>query len=386
MAKFTFISSIVFLAISASANGQSSHIKMAVIGDSTVTGAATNKHLKPYFANMLGFVLDVNLLHPEASLQASDYPSPDEFNIKDPIVPMKRVTYSRREYSEAKQKGYSYLFDLQGGSKLSRAFDLTENSFAYLISQSLNIPGDQVLMVAQDGKKVNTLSEQLERVMESEKTLPPLLLISYGLNDICHPDEVNGDIAEFKKRFKQTVREQLQAIAVQPPAAQGTTVLISAPLDATNLMNNSKLMSQRIPFEGAAIFDIPGINFVLGKDYGTVSCTELRDKSFKRQTVPGLALRNMLIGECKGLRSDTSDIESRVVKVRALQTAQIDAWKESLAEFSVPGITWLFGDSIREIQFVAGDLANDCFHPSPLAHAKIARQFLSHELKGYKAP
>jgi hypothetical protein len=330
---------------------------MAILGDSTVTGAATNPHLKGFFANMAGFILDIDLFHPE-------YDSG--------FKPLRRVTYSPAEWAKAESKGMGGQLSLAGESKLSRAFDIPEYSWAYQVGLGLKIRPREMLMVAQDGKKVGSLSTQLERVMSVTKTeLPPLLLISYGLNDICHPNDVGAEIAAFKTRFKQTVASQIQAITRLKPNEAGTTVFISAPLDATNLMDNDELMSQKIPFEGAG---------PLGLFNNEISCKELRDKSFARQTWPGLALRDLFIGECKGLRADVNDPKARVEKVRALQTAQMEAWREAIAETNVPGFHFIFGESVRSIRFEAGDLANDCFHPSRSAHTKIANQFIRYEL------
>jgi hypothetical protein len=352
--------------------GEVPAVQMAVIGDSTVTGAASNRHLKPYIDNLAGFFLDIPLKHPEAIARVRDSSALKQFNLEDPIKPPRRITYSQREYDEAQQEGYSALFGLKGGSELSRALDMPEHSFAYLLGRKLNIPADQILFVAQDGKKVNTITEQLERVMDGQSHLPPFILISYGLNDICHPNDVASVVADFKVRFKRTVLEQLTKLSSLPAAANGTTVFISAPLDATNLMNNDELMSQKIPFEGATRFG------------GEVTCKELRDKSWARQTAPGLIVRDMFIGECKGLRSDVSDPLARVNKVRELQTAQMEAWEEVIADLRSQNSSfrWIFATSIRDMKFESGDLANDCFHPSVRAHAKIANQFLSHELKG----
>lgn len=336
------------------AGAQTPPVKMAILGDSTVTGAATNPYLKPFVANALG-TLVINFAWP---------------GINTGREKMRRETYSLKEYQAAKEKGE--LYSLYPESRLSRAVDTPEYSFAYDVGIGLGLKPKEMLMVAQDGKKVNTISRQLERVMGITKTeLPQMLLISYGLNDICHPNEVNGDVADFKARFKQTVTAQVNAITKLKPNEKGTVVFISAPLDATNLMDNDELMSQIIPFEGASLLDLNDV----------VTCTQLRDKSFERQTIPGLFFRNLLIGECKGLRQDVPRPKERVEKVRQLQNAQMEAWREVLSETKVLGFKFIFAESVRNIHFVAGDLANDCFHPSIRAHKKIAGQFLSNELK-----
>jgi hypothetical protein len=340
------------------AQAQLPPVKMAILGDSTVTGAATNPYLKPFFANLAGVLL-VNFISP---------------GHKTGRAKMRRETYSAKEYAVANEKGD--LLSLLAESRLSRSFDTPEYSFAYDVGLGLGISPREMLLVAQDGQKVRSISRQLDRVMGITKdSLPPMLLISYGLNDICHPNDVGAEVAAFKSRFKQTVQSQISEITRLKPNEKGTVVFISAPLDATNLMDNDELMSQIIPFEGASLLDLKDV----------VTCTQLRDKSFARQTIPGQGLRNAFIGMCKGLRQDVNDPKARVEKVRQLQNAQIEAWKEVLAETQVPGFKFILAESVRKIRFTAGDLANDCFHPSVSAHRKIANQFLTNELKDLHA-
>lgn len=327
---------------------------MAILGDSTVTGAVTNPHLKAFVANAAGVLL-INFL---GSRHNSGKP------------PMRRETYSLKEYeaASAKRERGSLILESRG----SRAVDTPEYSWAYDLGVSLGFQPREMLMVAQDGKKVSSIATQLERVMGVTKTqLPEMLLISYGLNDICHPNDVGREVGVFKSRFKQTVAQQIQELIKLKPHDRGTVVFISAPLDATNLMDNEELMSQVISFEGGSLLDLQDV----------VTCSQIRDKTFVRQTWPGLQLRGLLIQECKGLRQDVPDPKGRVEKVRQLQNAQIEAWREVLSESQTPGFKFILAESVRKIRFVAGDLANDCFHPSIRAHRKITDQFLMNELK-----
>lgn len=336
------------------AGAQTPPVRMAILGDSTVTGAVTNPHLKAFVANAAGVFL-INFLWPSHNSGR---------------IPMRRETYSLKEYQEAGDKGERGFLVLE--SRGSRALDTPEYSWAYDLGVGLGFHPREMLMVAQDGQKVSSIARQLERVMGVTKTeLPEMLLISYGLNDICHPNDVGRETAVFKSRFKKTVANQIQEITKLKPNGKGTVVFISAPLDATNLMDNDELMSQVISFEGGSLLDLKDV----------VTCSQIRDKTFVRQTWQGLQMRGLLIQECKGLRQDVENPKARVEKVRQLQGAQIEAWREVLGETQVPGFKFILAESVRRIRFVAGDLANDCFHPSISAHKKIANQFLLNELK-----
>lgn len=343
---------------------------MGVIGDSTVTGAAADPRLDPFPLEMIGRLLNLNVITPGWPAYYVDYSDPAEFNITEPIEPVTRVTYSLVEKSEARAKGRGAAFSQYGEGALSQTLDVEEYSFAYMIGRSLNIRGRNIVIAAQDGQKASTLSRQARRLLDfGGGHLPPLVLVSYGLNDICHPNDVAGDVADFKARFLQTVRAELAAVAAMPVAeGGGTRILISAPLDATNLMVNENLLSQTIAIEGA------------GWWRGRISCKELRDGSAKLTSV-GEGMRSLLIGECRGLREETNDWPGRAQKVRALQMAQIEAWQQAISEIQTSGLTIQLGGSVRNVRFASGDLANDCFHPGISAHEKIARGFLENELR-----
>jgi hypothetical protein len=372
MLKFFSQTAFICVLIVQQADVNASPTWMAIIGDSTVTGAATNPSLEPYFLNLLDFVFRIDLIYPDSIAAYENYPSPLEFHIAPgPIPRLHRITYSKREYGEAQAKGNGALIDLRGGSKLSRALDTAEYSFGYLIGRGLGVPANKIVLVAQDGKKITSMADQVERIFDTgSPTLPPILLISYGLNDICHPNDVAEEVSKFKARFKQTVFEQVSNLVAKAPDSNGTTVMISAPLDATNLMDNEELLSQKISFQSDLVF------------HQEITCKDLRDKTFADRSDQEVKMRQILISECRGLRGPTPDMAGRVRKVRELQNAQMEAWREVIESLQTkaPGFHLIFADSIRKIHFASGDLANDCFHPSIAAHTKIARQFLGHEL------
>lgn len=345
---------------------------MGVIGDSLVTGALADPHLEAFYTELIGRLLNIDILNPGWPADPAAYPSPAEFHIQTPIEPVTRITHSTQEWARA--KGIAATLKLTAESDAAQTIDVEEYSFAYMIGRALDLPGRRIVVAAQDGQKVSSISRQVRRLLDyGDGRLPPLLLVSYGLNDICHPDDINGDPALFQKNFLEVARAQLAALTAQTPAAGGTTIVIAAPPDATNLLINEDLLRQKIPFEGASLWR------------GSVTCKQILDDSDGPSlSLTGRQMRGMLVAECRGLREPTSDPQARAERARRLQEAQVEDWRQALSELGpTPELRWIFADSIRAIRFHAGDLANDCFHPSVAAHTKIARQFLSHELSGF---
>jgi hypothetical protein len=79
------------------------------------------------------------------------------------------------------------------------------------------------------------------------------------------------------------------------------------------------------------------------------------------------------------LRPD-GDPAARVARVRELQTEQLRILEDAVTKFNARGlgIRAEMALSTRDLQFETGDVANDCFHPSPHGHERIADQLLRH--------
>lgn len=333
------------IAAAAGAPSDSVHIEnkdnwMAIVGDSGSTGAVASPRLKPTLEKIGNYVLNADKSDPKIE----DIPSPQNYGI-DKLDPMSRIL---DEPQEAANK-----------------IDMIEYSWGYLTGRKLGMKANDIVMVSQDGTRVDSIAKQFARLKETnEPTLPPLILVSYNANDLCDEEVLRADVNERAARFQEEIRKQFEQVMSWAKAhPKGTRIVILAPIDIGNLLGNPQLLSQKIEFQGA----------------GEITCMQLREGQVPQANFAN-DLRQKMLGMCKSVLDTKPSDRARVQQLIAVQSAFADVWKKMADElnkkYSGQGFHFEYLPNIRTIQFQAGDLANECFHPGIKAHEKIADEVL----------
>ena len=346
---------------------------MAVVGDSSVTGALASPHVAVTAERAGQMVGDVLIGKKDHKLAAriEDFKNPARFNVIAPIEPLTRTLYSRAEFDHAKKDRESLRLEV--GGQFSLAFDTEEYAFPYLVGRALNIPAPRIVLAAQDGKKITAMGDQLHRVLEvpGATALPPIVIASFVANDLCHPDNFDQPVEHFTKNYSRDVREQFEALAQMPAARDGTRFVVVAPVNIADGLTNPKLLDQRVKFENT----------------NDATCRSVHDGSGVHGDV-AKKLQTLLVGACRGILSPEGDPAVRVQRVRDLQAEQSRVLTEEIAAFNARGlkISAEFATSVRDTEFETGDAANDCFHLSPQGHERRAARLLESEFATSKVP
>lgn len=335
---------------------------VGLIGDSGITGAATSLELQPNFWS-LGSLIASFLGESRRTVQIADPARvPDrqrDFGIHDEgrLSPLVRVVYSQEEFARAVADGRRYEKNLE--AKGSLRLDIPEYSFGYLYARRLGVPAERIVLAAQDGRRVGSILEQMKRLNEVSATLPSLILVSFTANDLCG-DELKGSLEDFRAGFRAEVTKQLRGMLAgfRPHPALGTRVMIVAPLDVAQILTNPELLAQRVDFQGR----------------GPVACGDIRENRAVADAL-GQKMQETLVSMCRAIVPTSRHDTAALRKIQDFQAAQIEVWRAALAELP-PAAGWSFElrEESRRPRFTTGDLANDCFHPGPAAHAKIARE------------
>lgn len=335
---------------------------MAVLGDSSITGAAAHPSLQatwPVFGEIARDLIWRTMPEQHLAPNLADYLEPKHFGVHVPLE-VTRVFYAPEEAAELP------LPLLNAQIKAALKLDNEEYSFAYLVGRRLGYEGRRIVFAAQDGAQVNQLGPQLRRLRAiGAKTLPPLALVSFVANDMCDPERFAEPTAEFGARFRETVRAQFAELAKMPPHAGGTRVVYVAPLDLANILSNEALLAQQVHV-----------------DVDLVRCGDLRAGNAVSSWL-GKPIAKILAGECPALLGP-GDPKERLEKVRALQAEQVRILAEETAAFAKiapPTLKLDLARSPREATFQTGDLAGDCFHPSLGGHTRIANALLANEFR-----
>ena len=276
---------------------------------------------------------------------------------------MTRVLYSRREYDEASRK--NEVSELNKSAVGSAALDQMENTFGYAVGRQLGIATQDIVLVAQDGKRVSSIPTQLERIFEMDTaTLPPLVLMSYTANDFCDLGVFSDSVVERAARFKKSLDEAWdESKPFLVSHARGTEFVVLAPLEVANVLTNPGILAQEVPL---------GI-------YGTVTCAQMRGGDLENAPV-ATAIAKALVGMCRSVLGTRADESEKLRRLRDVQEAFNSVWKEKIAElnraYADQGLRWVYAESVRHLGFGTGDVSNECFHPSANGHAKIANEVL----------
>lgn len=336
---------------------------MVIFGDSTVTGAAANPAIQATWSSLGAAAHDLMFeahkgLHREPAL--SEFVDPEHYGITEPLRPT-RLLYSAAE----EQARWLPLLNIAAKSALR--LDQEEYSFGYLVGRRLGIEPTSIVVAGEDGAKLDRLPLQIARLAEvSAKTLPPLALVSFVANDLCDPRAFDQPLEDFTGAYRSTLRASLDAFKTIPPHANGTRVVVLAPLDLAYLLTSPALAAQKIQL-----------------DVHYLTCGDLRtgqvDGGFRTKW-----MERILNGECPSVLNRKVELATRVARLKELQGVQVRVLREELArrnQDASQGLDFVFAPSVREIEFQAGDLAADCFHPSSRGHARIANKLLVNELR-----
>lgn len=325
---------------------------IGIVGDSSTTGAAASPHFRATWLNLLDHMVEAI-----KNIKGTDL-EPDEA-LPAPL----RVMYTPQEFAKESSQGRAIILNLQ--SDLSQKIDTEEYSFGYQLGHKLNLPADSIVLAGQDGTRVSSMAEQFRRLLTAGSgSLPPVVIVSYVANDLCGSENFSKPVEVFRRNYKEELDRQFAAIAAMPAAPGGTQILVVAPLDITNILTNQNLLSQKIHFEGR----------------GEISCKDIRDGNVGGGDL-AKQMQSTLIGECRGILAASNNPEQRLAQLKALQVAQDQALQDEIMDLNAKNLAIKaeYAESAKAIDFQPGDLANDCFHPSPKGATRIADQLLSNE-------
>lgn len=247
-------------------------------------------------------------------------------------------------------------------------------SWGALLGAKLGIPQEDTYVYAKNGAKISGLLPQVKALLgDREGFIPEVTAVLFTGNDVCSALSVLHTPSESYEAF---VRAGLRLLFQGgKPSSETGTVLFLQHLNLTQLVKSEEIGKKNVPSFG-----------------GTSTCQELVKRGFlpPEGYMPKTAEAVMSLSVipptparlCPGVyaarNEDFSHLDSIATRVRGYRRAVSSVAREInslLKKGDFPGFErWevtVVSES-ADLEFKAGDIANDCFHLSKEGQKKLA--------------
>lgn len=368
-ASLLCLASLSVFGLEASAQDGSRGPAIAILGDSLATGAATHPALAFDGKALWNVFSGVQSVRPVRT----DLPEDLGFLLAEPLAAPRRLWPTSREFFGGPD--WVYRNALQ---TVSRAYlDTEEYSWGYLAARGLGIAPEGILIAAENGARVENMPRHVDRVLAvNDGALPERMLVMYTGNDLCGmtlgqvttPDDFESAL---NTGFTYMLRNGR-------PAAGGTDVYLLSYLGILQLLHDEAILGKSISAFGVA-----------------TTCRELRASGYRSKDPaydPNLppeawyfgavmppnpaAFCPTLFGNVGEDREETvSVLANRIREFREREVRAVDSARRRAEEAGV-SVRFHHVTSTADLIFSGPDIAQDCFHLSPLGQAKVARAVL----------
>ena len=359
-----------------------SGVRVAILGDSLSTGAATHPDLT--FDSVRLWELFSGARSTLA--RAEDLPKPirdlvgpDERDGRDLLLPRRLWPTSREFFG-----GPDWLWRHIMQAVARQYLDTGAYSWGAMTGRLLGIPPAAVALAGEDGARVAQLPRHLDRVLAaSGGLLPPIVLIMYTGNDLCGANLAQTTTSD---EFASDLDRGLAYLVRngRPAAATGTDVYLLSYLSVLQLATSEAILNKSVAAFG-----------------GQSTCRELRQRAFRppgdqlaaederavRAGVPWylrLALPPNPAVICSTLFDDysaggvareksLSALANRIRDFREAESRAVERYGTLGRDAAGGGIRVHLISSTAKLVFGAEDIAGDCFHLSPVGQAKVAQ-------------
>lgn len=353
---------IVAIAISALSTQEGRGESIAILGDSTSTGAATHPAL------VFDSVALWSILRGETSVEADVHgESLRRYNILErPAMPTVLRRSSREFYDSAEWVFLNFL------SILSQRYLNTEQySWGYLVGSSLGLAPQDIWIGAENGARVEQLLDQTDRLLTAHQgVLPNKIFIFFSGNDLCaqRPDLTTSP--EMYGGQLQTALDYLRRNG--KPAAAGTKVYILGFMGILQLLTQPTILDKEVKAFGKA-----------------QSCRQLREGGYEPDleslqrggATPEAVLFARLLPPnparmCPTLFAPAQAVKGHLEefgnKIRSYRKRSVDVVTNQNKLAANSGFSFHYISATEALNFSPEQIAGDCFHLSLSGQSAVA--------------
>ena len=377
------------------ADGRPSHQSMAIIGDSISTGGGSHPEIAFDFKKIWRILLGEVDVHSRQRV-------PDQVHRFVPISSLDQrpqiLWPSSREYRGAGNWLTWNLLRALSGQYLNSE----ELSWGYLLGRKLGVAGHGIYIAANNGARVRDIPDQIDRILKAtDGVVPPVVMVFFTGNDLCGPSW--SAVTSSSDFGSQLQRGLTYLTRYGKPHPGGSNVLVLSYLGVTQILTKPSILQKPLTAFGEE-----------------TTCKELRFRSYRPKdlqkalsgappasiyfsnilppnpaiscpTVNGLhAFAYDEVGPFTGFgKKDRSQIIQGQVnktvdkyvaelstKIRSYQSTSAQVVR-NLESQRINGFRFFYVPQTAEIELIADDIGQDCFHLSRLGQLKVAKAVYS---------
>lgn len=342
---------------------------VAVLGDSSSTGAAANPALE--FDSELLWQIFEGTRHLE--VKPEFFPRTLKLVSSDEKGPT-RVGPSVRE----NDAGSGWLWQNLIQTVASRTVEEHRLSYGYFLGRSLGIEPQNILLAGENGATTRRAWIHASRLLSARnRDLPSRIILFYTGNDLCAQ---SFDLITSAEDYGASLLKAMKYLVVNGHvAARGTKIYLPAFLPVTALLHEPSIVNQKIRVHGQEM-----------------TCREAREKLFapaanrypNKEATLFQIFKDFIppspVLLCPTLFSPQAQDSARqsllANRIRAYREAQqravedFNEWRGRKHPAKAFEAIYLAGT--EQIKFGGGDVAGDCFHLSANGQAKVAEAIL----------
>ncbi|MFW7382212.1 MAG: SGNH/GDSL hydrolase family protein [Oligoflexus sp.] len=339
--------------------------QIAFIGDSLSTGGAAHPQLKIERQDFTAVLRGEQTFVPDEAyyqtLEAQDFAF------------MPEQTYPRRLFPTSREyrNPLVWFVDNLWMSFGIQYLDAEKYAWPYLVSRHLGYSGEQILIAAKDGERMEHAVRQFDRVLAvTDGKLPEHTFVFFTGNDLCGPRmEFVTTTMVFQRHLEKLVHYVLKNA---DSSSQPRHLWLVEPLGVLQIVTSDSILRHRVPFHDKEIScrdmqtlppkpptwdfaegqDVANFLFPLVANAPSGYCPTLFSVHGEQGSESNVALANRILGYREAIRNVAKDMAPQL-REKNIELHNIR--------------------STSQVVFEGEDMANDCFHINLNGHIKVAK-------------
>jgi hypothetical protein len=346
---------------------------LAVLGDSSTTGAAANPALKfdttvlwDVFQNSEGLPFTPELV-------------PEEFRkaVGDGKPPV-RLPPSTRE----NDGGSGWIWHQVSQTIGARTLEDHRLSFTNLLGRSLGLAPEQIIIAGENGTTSRHAWIHAARLTAfQDRDLPSRVVFFYSGNDLC--GQSIDDVTAADTYGDELLRGMKYLVLNGHVHARGTTIYIPGFMPVTSLLHEPSILDRKIYLHGEEVTCREARARLFAPNPKTIAAHKNSEDPLFQLFAAFMPPSPVLF--CPTLFSKMaedsvrqSQLANRIRAFRMSQQKAVDDFNHWRGRrFPARAFEAVYVDATESLKFDGGDVAGDCFHLSAQGQAKVAKALMT---------